>query len=78
MTEKFIRNFEKKVAKMNFEAAMARLEEIVEILSSQKISLNSMIEMHEEGNALKEHCAKMLEAAKMKIEIVTKQEKPQN
>lgn len=64
----------KKVSKMSFESAMARLEEIVETLSSQKINLDSMIELHEEGNLLKEHCAKRLEEAKMKIETVSKKE----
>lgn len=49
---------------------MTRLEEIVETLSSQKINLDSMIELYEEGNALREHCAKRLEEAKMKIETV--------
>lgn len=64
------KNFEKKISKMSFEDAMTRLEEIVEILSSQKINLDSMIDLHEEGSALKEHCAKRLEEAKMKIEVV--------
>ncbi len=72
MTENSKKNFEKKIAKMNFEEAMSRLEEIVEILSSQKINLDSMIDLYEEGSALKEHCAKRLEEAKMKIEIVEK------
>lgn len=66
------KNFEKKISKMSFEEAMTRLEEIVEILSSQKINLNSMIDLHEEGTALKEHCAKRLEEAKMKIETIGK------
>lgn len=66
------KNFEKKIAKMSFEKAMARLEEIVEILSSQKVSLDSMIELYGEGNALREHCARRLEEAKMKIETVGK------
>ena len=52
MTEKPIKPFEKKISKMSFEDAMMRLEEIVEILSSQKINLDSMIELHEEGTAL--------------------------
>ena len=64
------KNPHNKVSKMSFEDAMMRLEEIVEILSSQKINLDSMIKLHEEGNALKEHCAKRLEEAKMKIEMV--------
>lgn len=70
MTKTVVKNFEKKISKMSFEEAMERLEEIVEILSSQKINLDSMIELYEEGNALKEHCAKRLEEAKMKIETV--------
>lgn len=63
---------EKKIAKMSFEEAAARLEEIVEIFSSQKVDLNSMIELYEEGNALRERCQAMLEEAKMKIEVVKK------
>ena len=55
---------------MSFEEAMARLEEIVETLSSQKINLDSMIALYEEGNVLREHCNKRLEEAKMKIEMV--------
>ncbi len=59
---------------------MTRLEEIVETLSSQKINLDLMIELYEEGNALREHCAKRLEEAKMKIETVSnsKKEKIEN
>jgi exodeoxyribonuclease VII small subunit len=70
MTEKPLKSFEKKILKMSFEDAMMRLEEIVETLSSQKINLDSMIELHEEGTALKEHCTKRLEEAKMKIETI--------
>jgi len=76
MTEQqpIVKNFEKKISKMSFEAAMTRLEEIVETLSSQKINLDSMIELYEEGRALKEHCAKRLDEAKMKIEVISKKE----
>jgi exodeoxyribonuclease VII small subunit len=70
MTEKILKSFEKKISKMSFEDSMIRLEEIVETLSSQKINLDSMIELHEEGTALKEHCTKRLEEAKMKIETI--------
>ena len=66
------KNFQEKISKMDFELAMARLEEIVEILSSEKINLNSMIDLYEEGAALKEHCASKIEEAKMKIEIISK------
>jgi exodeoxyribonuclease VII small subunit len=64
------KNNEKKLIKLSFEEAFARLEEIVEILSSQKIDLDKMIQLYEEGNSLKEYCAKKLEEAKMKIETI--------
>lgn len=74
MTKETVKNIEKKISKLTFEEAMTRLEEIVEILSSQKVNLDLMIDLYEEGNALKKHCAKRLEEAKMKIEIVAKKQ----
>jgi exodeoxyribonuclease VII small subunit len=70
MTKQSPKNFEKKISKMSFESAMTRLEEIVEILSSQKVSLDSMVDLYEEGAALREHCTKRLAEAKMKIETI--------
>jgi len=72
MTEKSPKNFQKKIAKMSFEDAMARLDEVVEILSSQKVNLDSMIDLYEEGVALRDHCQARLDEAKMKIEVVGK------
>jgi exodeoxyribonuclease VII small subunit len=65
------KNFEKIISKMTFEQAMERLEEVVEILSSQKINLDSMIDLYEEGRVLKNFCDKRLEEAKMKIETIS-------
>ncbi len=62
----------KKISKMQFEEAIARLEEIVETLSSQKINLDSMVELYEEGVSLREFCQAKLDEAKMKIEVVSK------
>ena len=72
MTKDLAKNSDKKISKLTFEEAMARLEEVVEILSSQKVNLDSMIELYEEGTALREHCAKRLSDAKMKIEVISK------
>lgn len=72
MTTKSPKNFADKIAKMNFESASARLEEIVEIMASEKINLDSMVELYEEGIALKDHCNSRLEEAKMKIETIAK------
>lgn len=71
MTKKSPKNIQEKIAKIDFETAMARLEEIVEILSSEKINLDNMIDLYEEGVALKEFCAKRLDEAKMKIEVIS-------
>ncbi len=70
MSNAIEKNIVKKISKMSFEESMVRLEEISQILSSQKINLDQMIELYEEGSALKEHCATRLEEAKMKIEKV--------
>ncbi len=70
MSNAIEKNIVKKISKMSFEESMVRLEEISQILSSQKINLDLMIELYEEGSALKEHCATRLEEAKMKIEKV--------
>lgn len=65
------KDLEKKIAQMSFEDAITRLEEIVETLSSKKVSLDAMIELNEEGNLLKKHCSKRLDEAKMKIDTVS-------
>lgn len=59
---------EKKIAKMSFEKAIERLEEVVESLSGSNIELENMISLYEEGQLLKEHCQKRLDEAKMKVE----------
>ena len=74
MSKKSHKNFHENISKMSFEEAMERLENIVETLSSQKVNLDSMVELYEEGNALKEYCAKRLDEAKMKVEIIGKKD----
>jgi exodeoxyribonuclease VII small subunit len=66
-----IKALKTKITEMSFEEALARLEKIVETLSSDKINLEEMINLYQEGDILKQHCAKRLEEAKMKIEIIT-------
>ncbi len=68
----------KQISKMSFESAMTRLEEIVETLSSQKINLDSMISLHEEGVLLKEFCEEKLADAKLKIETISKTKSSQS
>jgi exodeoxyribonuclease VII small subunit len=71
------KNFSKKIIKMSFEESMARLDKIVEILSSQKNNLEEMIQLYEEATILKEHCDKRLSDAKMKIEHINKKNNDQ-
>lgn len=66
------KNLIKKIAKLSFEEAMNRLENITEILSSKKNNLEEMIILYEEANYLKDHCEKKLNEAKLKIELINK------
>ena len=68
----------KKIVKMSFEEALQRLEEISQILSSQKINLEQMIDLYEEGTILKDHCNSRLEEAKLKIEKIELQKTKTN
>ncbi len=61
-----------KIKDMSFEEAILRLEEISEMLSSQKVNLESMMANYEEAQLLKDHCQKRLDEAKMKIDIINK------
>ncbi len=55
---------------LNFEAALAELETIVQQLENGNVELEKSIKMYERGAALKAHCEKKLAAAKLKIEKI--------
>ncbi len=55
---------------MSFEQALQRLEQIVGELESGKAELERSIEIYEDGAALKAHCEKKLEAARLKVEKI--------
>ncbi|MGB9597823.1 MAG: exodeoxyribonuclease VII small subunit [Candidatus Poribacteria bacterium] len=59
---------------MKFETAMARLEEIVEKLESGELSLEESLSVFEEGIKLSKICAKILNDAERKVEILMKSE----
>ena len=52
---------------MNFEAAMARLQEIVGLLEDNNGSLEQSMKLFEEGTKLAEICRKALSAAELKM-----------
>jgi exodeoxyribonuclease VII small subunit len=56
----------------NFEAAMHRLEEIVEQMESGKMMLEELIVRYEEGMKLVKVCQERLASAEQRIEIITR------
>jgi len=59
------------IATMNFETALAELEDIVEKLESGKVDLEASISIYERGEALKKHCERLLRDAEARIEKIT-------
>ena len=61
-------------AEMKFEEALKRLEKIVDDLEGGNLSLDDALDKYEEGIKLSKMCAKKLEVAKKKVEILLKSE----
>jgi exodeoxyribonuclease VII small subunit len=61
----------------NFEAALKRLEEIVKKLESGDLSLDSALELFEEGIKLSRFCHTTLGQAERRVEILLKNESGQ-
>ena len=55
---------------LSFEDALRQLEEIVTKLERGDISLDEAITAYEKGTALKAHCQKRLEEARLKVEKI--------
>lgn len=60
-----------KIEAMTFEAAMARLEEIVRMLESGNAPLDTSLTLFEEGVALVKLCNSKLDTAEQKVKILT-------
>ncbi|PWW01841.1 exodeoxyribonuclease VII small subunit [Hoeflea marina] len=58
------------IATLNFEQAVAELEAIVDQLEKGDVPLDRSIEIYERGEALKQHCEKLLGAAEKRIEKI--------
>ena len=56
--------------KMNFEASMARLEEIVRALEGGNAPLDTSLALFEEGVSLVKFCNQKLDAAEQKVKIL--------
>jgi exodeoxyribonuclease VII small subunit len=59
---------ENKEAKLSFEAALAKLETIVESMETGEVPLAELLSKFEEGNKLLKHCEGRLKEAEIKIE----------
>ena len=55
---------------MSFEAAMAALERIVDDLERGDVALQQSIRIYERGEALKDHCNRLLSAAESKVDKI--------
>jgi exodeoxyribonuclease VII small subunit len=65
-------NSEKAIADMSFEEALIELEQIVKKIDSGQSDLESTVSDFERGVSLKNHCEQKLNSAKLKIELITK------
>lgn len=57
---------------IKFEDALQRLEQIVDQLEGGDLALDDSLKVFEEGVALARRCAKYLEEAEKRIEVLTK------
>lgn len=61
-----------KALKGTFENSLQRLESIVEEMQSDELNLETRLKRFEEGVALVRECAKQLEGAAKKVEVLVK------
>ena len=66
------------IGKMSFEQALAALVRIVDDLEKGDVPLDQSIRIYERGEALKDHCEKLLKSAEDKVEKIrlTREGKP--
>jgi Exonuclease VII small subunit len=62
----------KKEEDTSFEAAIARIEEIVDDMEAPETGLDAKLKLFEEGRKLLEVCRGKLAAAERKVEIIVK------
>ncbi len=58
--------------KITFEQAMQRLEEIVEILETEEISLEKSVDLYKEGMELAEFCQTKITKAETEVVLLQK------
>ena len=58
---------------MTYEKATSRLDEIVNILEKNDVSLDESLKLFEEGTKLTAFCTEKLNSAKAKINVINKE-----
>ena len=61
------------IEELSYEQSYARLEEIVEKMSSASAPLEELMKLYEEGMALAGHCEKLLKGYDARLEMIAKQ-----
>lgn len=61
---------EQNIEDLTFEQALEQLESIVESLEQGNVPLDKSISHYERGEALRNHCRKLLQAAEDKVEKI--------
>jgi exodeoxyribonuclease VII small subunit len=59
-----------KIGDLSYEQALAELETIVAALEQGDVALEKSIEIYSRGEALKDHCEKLLNVAEAKVEKI--------
>jgi len=59
---------------IKFEDALQRLERIVDQLEGGNLGMEESLKVFEEGVSLARHCARYLDAAEKRIEVLTRDE----
>jgi exodeoxyribonuclease VII small subunit len=70
--ERILAPVENKDAKLSFEAALTKLETIVESMESGEVPLAELLAKFQEGNQLLKQCEARLKDAELKIEQLKK------
>lgn len=58
------------INELSFEAAYARMAEVIEQLESGELSLEASVELYEQGRKLAAHCQQLLDQAELRIKRI--------
>lgn len=61
---------DKPISELNFEEALAALENVVRALEGGQVPLEQSIDLYERGEALRKHCDSRLKAAELRVERI--------